>query len=74
MRGGRGEGGGGRWEGGDGRTVELLSEVCLCLWQLLPVKEIDGSTSQDIFTILNIGEYIFGLIPRLHGRECVERD
>ena len=54
--------------------MELLSEVCLCLWQLLPVKEIDGSTSQDIFTILNIGEYILGLIPRLHGRECVERD
>ena len=47
---------------GEGRRRILscfcLAEVCLCLLQLLPVKEIDGSTSQDIFTILNIGECI----------------
>ena len=63
--------------GGRGRTAVLfcIAAVLLsrfvCLWQLLPVKEIDGTTSQDIFTILNIGEHTLGLIPRLHGSNYV---
>ena len=41
----------------------LVSLFCpLFLLQLVPVKEIDGTTSQDIFTVLNFGKYFLIII------------
>lgn len=36
----------------------VCTDVNFCYYcaQLIPVKEIDGTTSQDIFTALNFGE------------------
>ena len=35
--------------------------VCVCLlpYQMQPVREIDGTTSPDIFTVLSLGMYTY---------------
>ena len=35
----------------------FCDDVC-CVFQLLAVKEVDGTPSQDIFTVLSIGECV----------------
>jgi hypothetical protein len=55
--------------------VEAGQYVCLppfpslfSLFQMQPVKEIDGSTSPDIFTVLSLGVCV---CVRACGRVCV---
>ena len=53
-----------RLEGGEhlvGKKASL--SVSPSFDQAVPMKEIDGSTSQDIFTVLNFGELMLNLPP-----------